>query len=267
MLERIRDQIGTAGLIVAVVALIGALGGGAYAATAGTSGKRGPKFITKSQAIAIAKKFAGQDGPAGPAGPQGPGSANGKDGANGSNGADGTDGESVEINAYEGEECEEAQGEEGVELTNSSGTAFACNGEEGSPWTAGGVLPIGATLKGVWAATGGSFEPLNAPISFDIPLSGPLAAAAVHYVTEEEQEKEEVPSDCTVEGAEGSAANPLAVEGSLCIFEFSHAELLAFPPLVGGLAGDGADSFGAEIKSFSSGSGAFMHGSWAVTAG
>ena len=56
MLQRIRNQIGTAGLVVAIVALVAALGGGAYAAThPATASKAKP--LTKAQVLALIKAF------------------------------------------------------------------------------------------------------------------------------------------------------------------------------------------------------------------
>ena len=77
--------------------------------------------------------------------------------------------------------------EGGSEFTSASGKTTACNGaagkegKEGSPWTAGGVLPKGSTETGVLAATGTpsklfiplagvNIEVLAASLSFTIPL-------------------------------------------------------------------------------------------------
>jgi len=82
MLHRIRDQIGTAGLVVAIIALVAALGGGAYAASGGLTAKQ------KKEVKAIAKSFQGT----GPTGAQGLAGPQGSPGINGSNGTNGTNG-------------------------------------------------------------------------------------------------------------------------------------------------------------------------------
>lgn len=174
MYRKFHDRFGSAGVVISVIALIAALGGTAIAA-AGLTAQQ------EKQVKKIAKKYAGKPGPPGATGPVGTAGANGKDGTNGTNGKNGTDGESVAISAYKGEECEEGEGEEGAKFTNAKGTAYACNGKEGSPWTVGGVLPTGKTLKGMWGAGAGETQTMNMPISFNIPLNGPLAAGNVHF--------------------------------------------------------------------------------------
>lgn len=154
----IREPFGTAGLVVACVALVLALTGAAFAA-AGLTGKQ-KKEVTK-----IAKKYAGKPGApgaAGPAGPQGPAGAAGKDGANGTNGTDGADGKEGK-EGKEGEEGEE--GEEGKEGPEGK------QGPEGSAWTAGGTLPAGAQLTGIWSAHADAAEVVDVPISFPIKLA------------------------------------------------------------------------------------------------
>ena len=155
--QGIREQLGTAGLVVAVVALIASLAGGALAATQSGGGK----------ATASAKGKQGPPGPRGkpgkpgPAGPQGSAGANGKDGAPGAPGKEGLpgkNGESVEtrlattcgipggtkltVGAESKDVCNGEEGEEGPE---------GKEGKEGSPWTAGGTLPVGSTETGTWS--------------------------------------------------------------------------------------------------------------------
>ncbi len=184
MFSRIHQRLGTAGLIVAVVALVAALGGTAFAAA-----QLNP--TQKKEVRKIAKKYAGKRGPRGKRGPKGkPGNdgaqgpqgdpgPKGEKGDTGAPGKDGNDGKSVSVSPYSGSECAEAEGEEGAEFTNDSGTAYACNGKEGSPWTAGGTLPEGATETGSWfGVTNGSGELKLASISFPIPLQAPLTPTA-----------------------------------------------------------------------------------------
>lgn len=197
-----RDRFGTAGLLVAVIALIAVAAGTAVAAGGLTSQQK--KEVKK-----IAKKFAGKPGAPGLQGPQGvPGAA----GANGKDGTNGADGESVTVNAYEGEECAT---EEGAELTNDTGTAYVCNGEEGEPWTAGGTLPAGATETGSWLVSGNAASCVSGcnfltELSFPIPLSEGLTASQVKFQPDGAEPTTECP---------GSASEPKAGSGFLCIYE------------------------------------------------
>src|SRR3954470_13970370 len=83
MLKRIHDKLGTAGLVVAVVALVVALTGTAFAAK---------KFITKQEAIKIAKKYAGKNGAPGAQGSKGDTGASGAQGPKGDQGGKGEEG-------------------------------------------------------------------------------------------------------------------------------------------------------------------------------
>jgi hypothetical protein len=212
-IRAIREPFGKAGLIVAVFALVFAIVGGAYAAGKLTSKQK--KEVEK-----IAKKYAGKPGPAGAngaPGPQGPAGPAGKDGTNGTNGTNGTSVTSTPL-AKNNANCKEG----GSEFVAGASKTFACNGKEGSPWTAGGTLPKGSTESGTWEISSpGSafFAPLIAPISFPIPLASPLAEAEVHYVgllfneTSEEWEPE------TVSACPGSSSEPAAEAGNLCVYE------------------------------------------------
>jgi hypothetical protein len=146
MLHRFHDRFGTAGVVIAVIALIAALGGTALAAGSLTSKQK--KEVTK-----IAKKYAGKPGATGPAGPAGPAGTNGTNGTNGvgAKGDPGNPGQSVLVGSFtaEDEENEEPAGEpcqlnggNEVEVEGSGVVSYTCNG---SPWTAGGTLPGGAT--------------------------------------------------------------------------------------------------------------------------
>jgi hypothetical protein len=278
-IRAIREPFGTAGLVVAIVALVLALTGAAFAA-AGLSGKQ------KKEVEKIAKKFAGKPGPAGPAGPQGPagpgGSAGaaGKEGPQGKQGETGATGKSVTVTAIAPEtpECEERGGAE-VKREGAGSGVEVCNGVEGSPWSAGGVLPPGKTETGAWSVLSDSEKHVAFSISFPIPLSEPIAGADVHFVTVRDQKGEEgqtIPSGCG-----GTSAEPEADPGNLCVFEneglqeafFAEVtkggEVLGAPPnfLQPGAAALGAgttgsDSFGGETRLPEYAA----FGTWAVTA-
>jgi collagen triple helix repeat protein len=212
MFSKLHDRLGTAGFVVAVIALVAALAGTAFAMT-GLNKKQ------KQQVTAIAKKYAGKEGAQGPKGDKGdkgdPGEkgATGEKGANGTNGTNGT---SAKATSFTGEKtvgsvtCKEG----GLKVASAEPETAVCNGlkgekgAEGSPWTAGGTLPSGATETGSWSAGGIEQAAHGETLAFgwSIPLT---AAPTVHFLKEGEQETTECP---------GTAANPLATSGSLCIY-------------------------------------------------
>ena len=194
MLSSLRSRVGVSG-VVAVIALVFALVGGAYAAN--------KVVISKLNQISpsVQKQLKGNAGPAGPQGPKGDPGATGSQGPKGDPGANGTNG----TNGKNGE-----AGEAGL---------------PGSPWTAGGTLPPGATENGAFAFTDeGAKESFGGEItglSFTVPLAAELNAAHVHLVSSEEYEHvggQTVPPTCAVEGTEGTADNPLAQAGHLCVY-------------------------------------------------
>ncbi len=125
------------------------------AASGALSGKQ------KKEVEKIAKKFAGKAGPQGPAGGAGakgdPGlegdqGPEGKQGKDGKAGKDGESGKSVVVGSeLTGTANCSGQGGATVEKEGTPASKqFVCNGKEGSPWTAGGTLPPGATEVGNW---------------------------------------------------------------------------------------------------------------------
>ena len=269
MLSTIRSRF-TYANFVATLALVFAMSGGALAASHYliTSTKQIKPSVLSSLkgkgGLVGPAGPAGTAGPAGGAGPQGPA---GPKGENGSPGGPGSNGESVtNTKLSKGATCPEG----GAEFKVGSGAAtHACNGKEGSPWTAGGTLPSKATETGVW-----SFGPIaeaSVPLtfgerrlfvpvaSFAIPLAAPLAESQVHYI----KKGETAPSGCTG----GTAANPIAESGNLCVYAHEEEEVessssgIANPD--GG--GKGAGTTGAyEIFTVTGGAG-FGLGTWAVT--
>jgi hypothetical protein len=179
MFSRIKDKLGTAGLIVAVAALIAALGGTALAALPGLNSKQ-KKEVTK-----IAKKFA-TPGPAGPAGATGSQGAKGDAGSAGAPGKDGQNG----IDGIDGED-----GENGFCSLNVP----ECK------------LPPGATLTGTWAAE----APGSAEFHFALGvISYPLKVVPItesrHFIEEGEPSTTECP---------GTAEQPDAAPGEICIYK------------------------------------------------
>jgi hypothetical protein len=197
-------------MIIAVIALIAALGGTAIA-SGGLSGAE--KTLIKKESEKAAKKFA----KAGPQGAPGAPGAKGVDGTNGTNGKDGaagTDGKSVEV--LSGAPGCGTPGGSTVQVKGEPGTAQeVCNGDEGSPWTAGGVLPPEKTETGLIGGRGVSAGFIQ--ISFPIPLPAALDASHVKVVNVGDS----VPAEC----AGGTVANPKAAPGYLCAYNSAFSEV------------------------------------------
>jgi len=223
MFSRLREQLGTAGLIIACVALVAAIGGTALAAKSALTGKQ------KKEVEKIAKKFQGTGpqgapggpGPAGPAGPQGAAGSAGKDGVNGATGATGLKGATGATGATG---ITGATGQVGATgPTGESGSGSGGSGATGPTGPTGptgetgftATLPSGETETGVWAA--GNHEPgkvgeetIALPtfwwgsISFNIPMNSTPTAAVYN---------EPESTDCP-----GTLEEPQAAEGKLCIY-------------------------------------------------
>jgi hypothetical protein len=267
MFSRLREPFGKAGLIVAIVALVAALTGGAYAAGKLTSKQK--KEVEK-----IAKKFQGT----GPAGAQGPAGANGKDGANGANGEKGGTGEKgangtgATTTSFSGKKtvgsvtCNEG----GVEVKSASPTTAVCNGTTGFTKT----LPPGETETGYWNLneSSGALTTVSTAISFPIPLAKGGAEHSAFGFSQEETENEEFGTS----GCKGSASEPTAPPGVLCVYtaeQFEEEELEEHPSLRSFQNGEKVEfsygSSGAELfRSQPLPKGEFLNawGTWAVTA-
>ncbi len=243
MFSPLRNRFGIPG-VISVIALVFAMFGGAYAATdssddgkatASAKGKRGPKGPKG------AKGAKGDTGPAGPAGPQGPAGAKGDAGSNGSNGTDGQDGEdgtSVTSEEFTGTKEGKCVGAGGSKFVSASGNTFACNGKEGSPWTAGGFLPSKKSMTGTWAVGSGGLGQVNfeaettagvatqyVPISFPLPLeeAPELTVVWLSYGPQgepfEASEVEEILEEGAEHGCPGfDGSVPLADPGHLCVY-------------------------------------------------
>jgi hypothetical protein len=234
-IRAIREPFGTAGLIIAVVALVAALGGSAIAAKGALTGKQKKEVakIAKKEAKKYAKAGAeGKQGPAGPAGAPGPAGAAGKDGGagpagekgatgatgpqgakgdKGDPGEPGEPGESPVGTSFTGERtvglvtCNEG----GVEYESGGEGNLVCNGEEGSPWTASGTLPVGANETGTWYIEGKGGSKVRTAISFPIKIAGSVDPTNIHVFGET--------GFSTFCG--GAVYKPAAIAaGALCIF-------------------------------------------------
>jgi len=218
------------GLTVAVIAMLIALTGGAFAASGALTSKQ--KKEVKAIAKAEAKKFAtagpagpsGPQGPAGPAGSAGPAGPKGDKGDTGTPGAAGKGVETTPIAVGDTEKCNEQGGALVKKEGAPTGTAV-CNGAPGAPgapgqpWTPDNVLPPGASETGTWAFTGteeANPNGIRVPISFPIPLAEGLDSEHVHF-----QEDADFSTSCPADGTpgkEGTAGNPIAEPGELCVY-------------------------------------------------
>ncbi len=282
MFKALRKHI-TPATVLAFVALVFAVTGGAFAASGNGGGTerssgigrqatasltRGNPVATAAKSKAKSKTKAGPRGPAGPAGKNGATGATGPAGPAGATGPGGAAGAKGETGA---------QGPQG-----SPGTPGATGPEGKSGFTE--TLPKGKTEQGVWAVSGQSGVATGA-ISFVIPLE---SAPAVDYVNENGQELTgtgaQTPAVCT-----GSAVNPTAPEGTLCVYatsgretnvstvtndnEVLHAGWKWGVSVDNGVTGSPATAtpFGAEVYVISEniesgGREVHVEGTWAVTA-
>ncbi len=222
MLSRIKARMTLTNAMM-TLALVFAMSGGAFAAKHYiiTSTKQiSPKVL---KALAGKTGRAGPQGPAGlagPQGPQGPAGPVGLAGAAGKNGASGSNGTSATTAAFSG--AKNGCGEGGVEIKSASAPVSVCNG---SPWTAGGTLPKGATETGMytlWTTAAAKEEPKTTAISFSVPLSAPAVETVVHL-----GETPSAPCKGSVEKPEAEA--PTAGKApNLCLFEGETLETV--PP-------------------------------------
>jgi Collagen triple helix repeat (20 copies) len=246
--------------VAMTLALVFAMSGGAYAAK--------HYLITSTKQISpkVLKALAGKTGPAGPEGKAGvPGSpgtpgSKGEKGEPGTNGTNGTSGESVTNTAVPTTSTTTCSKLGGAEFKVGAGKATtACNGKEGSAWTAGGTLPKGSTEKGVWSATiveQPFYKTFNGvgTVSFVIPLS---ASPTVEFIKEGEAGKEHA-AECP--GT--TPTEPKAAEGYLCVYTGAGGGAAAHAEF------EEAEAFtaGALIKFKGLAAGFTAFGTWAVTA-
>jgi hypothetical protein len=247
MLSIIRKRLTFANAAM-TLALVFAMSGGAFAAGKFlvTSTKQiSPKVLASLKGKAGPAGANGAQGPAGPAGATGPAGAMGPQGPAGATGAKGETG---------------AEGKEGK--VGKEGKA----GLPGSPWTAGGTLPSGKTETGFWAF--GSVQQegeLTIPVvSFPIELAAPLSPRGhAHYINGKGLEINEEEEEVSSTACKGSAEEPKAEPGNLCVYTLQ----------IKGLGGTlSSASFGAPIHRTGdymvifADVGASGSGTWAVTA-
>jgi Collagen triple helix repeat (20 copies) len=258
MLSGIRKRFTYANVAV-TLALVFAMSGGAYAAS------RYVITSTKQISPKVLKTLKGKAGPAGASGAQGPAGAAGPAGALGPTGP---------------------KGETGKE--GSPGK----NGENGKDGTTGftATLPSGKTEEGDWSLTqGASSETLvSTGVSFGIPLAEAPAPRLIRADGKEvifNKEKAEVEEVTPSTSCLGSAAEPKANPGDLCVYLYHEDGLVreqgtpvpaicalgsgsgsgrcAFEP---SLQNWGADRSGFGLVAFVEAGLVEVEGTWAVTA-
>jgi hypothetical protein len=212
----------------------------------------------------------GPVGPAGKDGTNGTNGANGTDGTNGESVSITVThgGECVKVanKSGEGEVCEGTQGPPGTngntvlngttspstgegvpgdfyidtatdeiygpKVGSSWGPGTALKGQNGSPWPGGGTLAPLATETGAWGSGAGgisetAFSVEHIAISFPVQLAGSLAEGHALFVKEEEQTNQ---SGSSYEHCAGSAEQPKAKPGYLCVYQgFTHIGFNATP--------------------------------------
>jgi len=229
---------------VAILALVFAMTGGAYAAKRyliSSTSQLSPRVLKELEAMAGkagAPGAPGPQGPAGSAGTQGPAGPKGEPGAPGTPGKPGKAGK---------------EGREGKE-----GEA----GAEGSPWTAGGTLPSGASETGTWSLSPAG--ELFIPISFTIPLKASLPKEKIEIF-----EGGTPPPGCKGSTVENGFVTSLKAEpGFLCVYLRFGAGTGALVPFDSEkeLGTEGAGKDGLVLYSGSVPSGTIAYGTWAVTA-
>lgn len=251
MFLRIRKRL-TYTNVGLTLALIFVMTGGGYAAK--------KHFIitsTKQISPTVLKQLKGQSGAAGA---QGPAGATGPAGAPGAKGEPGTPG---------------TPGKEGAPGAPGTPGTPGTPGPAGEPWTAGGTLPSGKSEFGQWSASGnvkGGFELGGITgASFTIPLSEPPQTNAARFIgIEEGQNEPHQSSFITSKECGGTAANPSAAPGHLCVFA-AHTEnvivVQIFDPSAGTPVLGSVGKTGATIQIASKETGPVSAwGTWAVTA-
>jgi hypothetical protein len=278
MYQRYKERFGTAGVVIGVIALILALGGTAFAAAKLNS-------TQKKEVEKIAKKNAGKPGAPGATGPAGTPGTNGTNGKDGTNGTPGAPGESVTATTITGPAgCEKG----GSEFKVGATTTYACNGKNGTTGFTE-TLPSEKTETGTWGYTfneaGNEIQivPISFPIPLETPLEGtgcktnpPAATCHVHYIKVNGMEdvgsgEEVTPTQCGA-AVGGSAAEPQAAPGNLCVYASELGGYEAFQVRAAERINNPSAGFGEEGAAVS---GAVMifeeqvgvgYGTWAVTA-
>jgi len=269
MFSSLRTRFGIPG-VISVIALVFAMLGGAYAAN-DNSGDGNATASAKPKKGATGPR--GPKGATGPAGPQGPAGANGAKGDTGSAGGTGPAGKSVETGNATVGECPnggatvQVAGEAATKkkVCNGAPGANGTDGEDGSPWTAGGTLPPGETETGAWGGQVGAAS-FFGTASFAIPLAAELDQAHAIGI----KAGGPVPGECedATHPGTASAANPEAEPGYLCVYVGIDPGASPNSPLIfktSALGQKGASTTGALVQGGTTAGFPYV-GTFAVTA-
>jgi hypothetical protein len=266
MLSFVRRRI-TFANVAMMVALVLAMSGGAFAAGKFliTSTKQiSPKVLKSLQGKAGPAGVAGAQGPAGPAGATGAQGPAGPGGAAGAAGAKGENGVSVTSAAASKAECTEG----GTKFTSASGTSKACNGKQGEPWTVGGTLPSGSTETGVWTITQLTKIAKIQVASFPIRLEHALPEGHARFINVKGKEEPEPGVEVEPTECKGTADNPTAQPGNLCVYAAELLNVITGSFVIGpptGTVEANAGTTGALMEiAVGPGEIAEGHGTWAV---
>lgn len=272
MFSVIRRQL-TAGTVLGALALVLATAGGAFAAghymitstkqispkvLRQLKGNRGPQGLKGAAGAAGPQGAPGAQGAQGPAGPQGSPGANGTNGTNGNTVLSGSGAPAASLGSvgdfYIDTDFDDLYG---PKTSSGWGGPTSLKGADGSPWTAGGVLPAGKTETGTWAASAPASAFALSAISFTVPLAAPLDASHVHLYSDAN-----FASVCT-----GTAASPTAPSGNLCVYQggvhVNSPSTSVFNPTDSGAADAGVA--GTAVLVAAGTSQATDAGTWAVT--
>jgi Collagen triple helix repeat (20 copies) len=230
MFSRYKNKLGVAAMIVAIVALVAALDSSAFS--------QQQVIIKKLSQIApgVQKKLKGKAGPAGPGGPagaQGSAGSKGDTGAQGAPGKDGQDGQAGE------------PGQDGEDGACSAGNP-TCD------------LPPGATLTGDWSFNQIGLAVIWVDISFPLQVQPDLFDQA-------EPPVEFIPSGTSTTNCPGSASNPEALPGKVCMYEDVMSNVVD-SGFVLEPATDPNSGFIRRLEAANSTERSFGRGTWAVTA-
>ena len=264
------------GATIGIIAIVLALTGAAFAASGKLTApqKKEVKAIVKAEVKKV-KGTPGAQGPKGDTGLKGDTGPEGKEGKEGKEGEEGAAGESPVGTPFEGSSeptgnpCNGSGGVEYEVPGSGEPSIYVCNGEEGSPWTAGNVLPPpstpgcvdlaasppreGCTETGAWTMTGttANTNGVRVPISFSIPLGAALAPTNVHWQEEANFADFDEGGPETI-GCTGTAAAPAAPSGHLCVYLNGAETPLANVSFEGifklGGVGNGANRAGASLQ-------------------
>jgi len=291
-IRAIREPFGTAGLIVAMIALVAALGGTALAAAKLNS-------TQKKEVEKIAKKFAGKPGsagstgPAGGAGPAGLAGGTGKAGNNGKEGKEGKEGSPWTAGGTlpSGRTLKGEWNADAVTVAPFTALHTAVSyalplsaapnliyAGEASVATGTGNLEEGSSVVKTPVAVSGEFTSGSTISGAGVPAgtrinaveeitAGPEAGSIILKLSEEATATATGVALTTglLAGCTGSAENPAAAKGDLCVYAAAQEHLIGPSPSLSAVQPQIGFTINGTTQA-PAGQFANFHGTWAVTA-